>query len=231
MDDVTQDSTDRGRGISLVEALIVLSIFAILVAAIWSVSATAYRDNKNRQLVEQTVQLINNVKTLYQGQTPSTDGFSLNSAIVAGVFPPGMVVQTAPPEIRHAWAQTNSIDISNPGAGLMVLTIDNVPSSACVLLVSRLGGSTEVAQRYGLISIAVNEQTLVPSERPVSPGDAASSCGENNTVNLLPWFGIATAYAKVVTNEDATQDASSLVSNATTHEPNLEKMGIIFAVP
>ncbi len=180
----------KERGISLVEALIVLSIFAILVAAIWATASTAFNNQKKRQLSEQVIQIVNNIKGLYQGQQPSI-GFTTIPAANAGVFPADMVISKTLPDIRHPYATSHAVDITNDNPGKMILQLGNsattgLPQDACVEVLSRLAGTQEGANRIGLTAVSVAGTAIAgfPAS-PISPATAATACNATGNGNYV----------------------------------------------
>ncbi len=182
-------------GISLVETLIVLAIFAILVSAIWMSAATAFSNKKKTQFIGETLQIVTSIRGLFQGhQADSVIGFDTKAAVAAGVFPAEMVVDrnAAPfPDIRHPYATSSSILLGGI-SGAVQLAIGQggtpgkgVPPDACVELLSRLGGSAEAAARMGLVSVTVNgNSTALPL--PISPKMAVDACNQpiNNGMTI-----------------------------------------------
>ena len=195
------------RGFSLAEFSIVLGIMGVVLGALWGVVAIVRENVKRGEMAEQTVAMVNNIRSFYMGQmrlaTPA--GSVAESAVTDHLLRQGILLseqlrdRTAGTWVAdHPWGATGASGAVLANGGIGVSGVDaggvdvsthsfriqlrGLKYSSCVALASRLSGSNPT----GLRTVHING---TPTS-PVTPDVAAANCntapaGTANTLDFL----------------------------------------------
>ena len=174
------------KGFSLVEAAIVLGVVGLVVGGIWVSAAKFYEDYK----VNKTVNDITLIVKKIQGLISIADDFALgnlyvltNTVLQAGAFPKDWIDGST---VKNPFGGNVMIqNFSNPSNPRFDFRLYNVPTSACIQLISKVSalnsrdGVSGNYSSYGLGYIQVyndSTQAWATSSFPVTPDQAESGC-------------------------------------------------------
>ena len=167
----------RTRGVTLIEAAMVLAILAVVVAGIMVFYTNADGSRKTSAAMSELGAIQQAVRSLYAGQATYAGLTALN-LINTDALP---IKMTAGADLRHSLNGTVTVAPANTGGGAgsgFSVAFENIPPDACARLVTQDLGR-------GLFSIVVGGTTrsVVGTPPPFDPQTAATSCtGASNTV-------------------------------------------------
>lgn len=178
---MTTALSPRSRsGFNLVEAAIVLGVIGLVIGGIW-VAASAVQSNiRKTDGSRALIQIVQNVRIMFEGQTPAATG-SINTEVIRANAVPGDFINGT--NILNPW--NGPVTVSLAQAGSQIDSIDvqyaSMPRDVCIELTSR---NTNVSQGSGLTQILINNgsSTVTVNTFPYSPATAATDCLANNTV-------------------------------------------------
>lgn len=175
------------KGLSLIEASMVLALSAIVVSGVMFYYQSASDSNKTQNTVSQVMSVMSAINGLYVGQ-----------ASYAGLSDEVLFNSSAVPE---NYKDKNTRKINNPFGGKLkvaekktgggyTLTLERVPKSSCVNIASmNLGTSLQA------VGVNVRDPNSQPVARPqagqlysgtLTPGNAATHCSqETNDITFL----------------------------------------------
>lgn len=174
------------KGLSLIEASMVLALSAIVVSGVMFYYQSASDSNKTQNTVSQVMSVMSAINGLYVGQ-----------ASYAGLSDEVLFNSSAVPE---NYKDKSSRNINNPFGGKLkvaektgggyTLTLEGVPKSSCVNIASmNLGTSLQA------VGVNVNNRNSQPVTTPrpgqlysgtLTPGNAATHCSrETNDITFL----------------------------------------------
>ena len=157
------------KGLSLIEASMVLALSAIVVSGVMFYYQSASDSNKTQNTVSQVMSVMSAINGLYVGQasyTDLTDAVLYNSSAI-----PDNYKDKTPPQINNPFG--GKLKVASNGGGY-TLTLDGVPKSSCVNIASmNLGTSLQGVGVEVKTSTILQTKTLSGQQNP-SPGDVYS---------------------------------------------------------
>ncbi|WP_202790191.1 type 4 pilus major pilin [Escherichia coli] len=179
------------KGLSLIEASMVLALSAIVVSGVMFYYQSASDSNKTQNTVSQVMSVMSAINGLYVGQasyTGLTDNVLYNSSAV-----PENYKDKSNKTINNPFG--GKLKVAALDAGGYTLTLDGVPQSSCVNIASmNLGTSLQgvgvkVPSSKTLTPKALNGGTPKPGDvysGTLTPANAAILCSEvNNSITFL----------------------------------------------
>jgi prepilin-type N-terminal cleavage/methylation domain-containing protein len=168
------------KGFTLTEIAIVLGIIGLILASIWWAAASTFANQRITHANTAILDIVEGLRTLYS--TSSSTGYAAATLITptvvsAGIIPADLAAGTGPFP-----GGTTGVSATSDGLGFVV-TITAVPQSACVNLLTMLGGVSRDPGLYAASAVA----TAAPAA-----GDA-STTGIPLTVALTPIVALAAA--------------------------------------
>lgn len=165
------DRKRQEKGLSLIEASMVLALSAVVVAGVMFYYQSASDNNKLQAAQAELMGVVSTVNSLYAGQS-TYSGLTTEQIIKGGQLPPSLV-------------DTSSNTIKNPFGGSVAaaaasdvstytLTMQGVPRAPCVSM-----GSTQIGS--SLVQLQVNSKAV-----DLSPASAVAAC-TSDTSNSLVW--------------------------------------------
>ncbi|MTH95488.1 type 4 pilus major pilin [Roseibium sp. RKSG952] len=172
-------SARRKRGVTLIEAAMVLAILAIVVAGIMIFYTNADGSRKTSATISELGAIQQGVRSLYSGQS-SYSGVSNTVLVNTEALPSKMIAGST---IRHSHNGPVTVAAANAGGGTssgFSVVMSNIPSDACSRMVTQDLGR-------GLYSVAVGGTTrsITGTPPPFDPATAGSSCG--SAANTITW--------------------------------------------
>lgn len=178
------------KGLSLIEASMVLALSAIVVSGVMFYYQSASDSNKTQNTVSQVMSVMSAINGLYVGQasyTGLTDNVLYNSSAV-----PENYKDKSNKTINNPFG--GKLKVAALDAGGYTITLDGVPQSSCVNIASmNLGTSLQG------VGVKVTSKTITPkalnggNPKPgdvysgtLTPANAAILCSEvNNSITFL----------------------------------------------
>jgi major structural subunit of bundle-forming pilus len=173
-------SARRKRGVTLIEAAMVLAILAVIIAGIMIFYTNADGSRKTSATVSELGAIQQGIRSLYSGQATFT-GLSDTVLINTEALPSKMISGTT---IRHSHNGTVTVAAANAGGGTasgFSVQMTNVPSDACSRMVTQDLGR-------GLYSVEVGGTTrsIAGTPPPFDPGTAGTACSAS--ANTITWI-------------------------------------------
>ncbi len=168
----------RRRGLTLIEAAMVLVILALVVGAVMLYYQSA---NQNRQISAVAGQLAATqqaVRSAYAGQADLSD---LENTSITRYLPASMVVGGATAttgELRHAFNGRLTVDGRATGGTYFTVTLANIPYDACKRLATMDMGRATLGLAVG--SVATDTSVQAPHSRAA----AETECGTTGTKTM-----------------------------------------------
>lgn len=179
------------KGLSLIEASMVLALSAIVVSGVMFYYQSASDSNKTQNTVSQVMSVMSAINGLYVGQasyTGLTDNVLYNSSAV-----PENYKDKSNKTINNPFG--GKLKVAALDAGGYTLTLDGVPQSSCVNIASmNLGTSLQgvgvkVSSSKTLTPKALNGGNPKPGDvysGTLTPANAAILCSDvNNSITFL----------------------------------------------
>ena len=161
------------RGLTLIEAAMVLPILALVVAGVMLFYQNATTSQKISQAAGQISTIQQAVRSMYAGQSTYA---GLENANIIQALPRSMLVGTD--GLRNAFNGTIVVEPASNGSqsnAAFDITFGGIPSEACVRLATvDLGRSA--------IGIQINTASMISP--PVAPATAQTSCGTGNNSSI-----------------------------------------------
>jgi prepilin-type N-terminal cleavage/methylation domain-containing protein len=168
------------KGFTLTEIAIVLGIIGLILGAIWTAAASVYANQRLTHTNTAILGVAQGIRSLYS--TSSSTGYAAATLITpamvsAGIIPTDLAAGTGP-------FPGGSMGVSATSDGLgFVVSVTAVPQSACINLLTMLGGESRDPGLYAASAVA----TAAPAA-----GDA-STTGSPLTAPITPAVAIAAA--------------------------------------
>lgn len=167
----------KGRkGVTLIEALFVLGIMAVLIGMVMVLLSQTTSSTKTNQLTEEITTIVDAAHQLYQGQ-PAYDS-NVGTAIASSGLLPSRYINSN--TIVSPFGAT--ITLTNTtinGVSAVDFSIPNVPQTTCVKLSTTDFGNGLLNR--GPVSGSSSNSA---SGSPASPSEAATSCTSTNTLTF-----------------------------------------------
>lgn len=173
-------------GFNLVEAAIVLGVVGLVIGGIW-ISANAVQSNLRKSEASRAlIQIVQNVRNMFDGQTPTATG-SINSSVIRARAVPSDFINGS--NIINPWNGAVNVLLAQVGAQVDSIDIqfEAVPRDVCIELTSR---NTNITSGTGLTQITIDNggAPVVVTDFPYLPSTAAADC---LAVNIVTWrFGL-----------------------------------------
>ena len=173
----------RQQGFNLIEAAIVLGVVGLVIGGIWVAAAAVQSNLRESDASKGLLQIVQNVRNLYYGQTPSTTTTTnITTALIsANAIPGDFVVSTT--SARNPFNGAVTVNLTgNPNDTIQVV-FEDVPKDSCIELTSK---NTSLSSGIGLSSIVISDgsTTTTVTTFPYLPTVAATDCGTTNDISL-----------------------------------------------
>lgn len=170
------------RGFTLVELAIVLAIIGLVIAGIWTAAASVARRNRESKASQYLLEIVQNVRNLYAGQSSAT-GLTLANAITAGAIPADMRSGTG---AVNPWNGAIDVATSTTSTSAFDVVYNNVPIASCIgLLTTTSVNSMEI----GLIGLKTTGGTItLPG--PATVATASTACGSGPTTSITWTYNV-----------------------------------------
>ena len=171
----------RQRGFNLIEAAIVLGVVGLVIGGIWVAAAAVQENLRNGDASKGLIQIVQNVRNLYYGQTPTATATITTDLISANAIPSNFISNST--TATNPW--NGAIAVRITGASYDQIQIDyvSVPKSSCIALTSQ---NTNISTGTGLSSVIIDATTggtdATITTFPLTPTTAAADCGSTNTI-------------------------------------------------
>lgn len=193
MVDIMQQKRNKmEKGLSLIEASMVLALSAIVVSGVMFYYQSASDSNKTQNTVSQVMSVMSAINGLYVGQASYaglTDEVLLNSSAV-----PENYKDKTKKKINNPFGGELKVAPTTNGGGY-ILSLNGVPKSSCVNIASMNLGTSLQGVGVGTISAASAPVKLNDKQTPVkntvysgtlTPANAATLCSEaTNNITFL----------------------------------------------
>lgn len=185
--DVLLRKLRKDRGVTLVEVLAGLGIFALVIVGATSLYNVSANQQKSNSLSSGLNGVTTALRNLYSNQanfsglgtTPVTTGAGVQQLITANKVPSNWAVSGATGPIVHPFNGNVAITSVSAGANF-VIGLSAIPQSACVDLLSTQSGITG----YG-VNTAIGTLPTLTAASTVTPADAATACANDTNVVWL----------------------------------------------
>ena len=171
---LTQSNAKSQAGLTLIETLVSLAIFALVVGGALALFGSASSSQTTTQMTSDLTSIRSSTKQLFFGQGGYGSG-ALNAVLVnSDKIPATMTVSTAtPPVITHSQSGTVSVaGIANTNTFTITTTL--ISKAVCIGLVGTPGWT----------SVKVNAlAAMIPATTPITPVIASTNCAaDTNTI-------------------------------------------------
>jgi len=201
-----QSATQRKKGFTLTEIAIVLGIMGLILGAIWTAASSVYANNRQQSASTEVLQVVQATKNLYATQANfGASGTQLTAGVANGGNLPASYVNGS--TILHPWNGTSGIsaghgviyvdsDIATSAGDSLTVTLANVPTTACIALLTNLSGAPgytgNAVTAVGATSAALTEPAaasgITLSTAAVDAGTASGKCSTQKVNNLKIQF-------------------------------------------
>jgi prepilin-type N-terminal cleavage/methylation domain-containing protein len=183
-------------GMTLIETVIVLGVFAVIIAAVWLVVSVVYENVRQTTATRNLQTVVQNMRQLMV-RSPSIDedGTSTNTQLLdrQGAFPVDMRVNQGDcispsfnncGRLNHPWATNTTGTVTTNAIGTNSATFyirfASVPKKACIGLATKLSGG-EISNLEGVV---INGSSFTGTGLPLTVVSANLACnaGANNTI-------------------------------------------------
>ncbi|MBO9428536.1 type 4 pilus major pilin [Sulfitobacter sp. R18_1] len=149
----------KQRGLSLLEAMSVLAIFAFVVAGVMIYLQNAMTNNRQNELMGQVAAIQSTVTSFYAGQSTYT---GLNTALISqsDALPAKMI--GAGNTIKHSFKDDITVT-TGAGNDTYVITANGIPRDACQKIVTMDLGKNMVSMRTSDHAAGVSKQSYTPA--------------------------------------------------------------------
>lgn len=164
------------RGLTLIEAAMVLAILALVVAGVMMFYQNASTNQKITSAASQVSSIQQAVRSMYAGQANYA---GLQNSDIISALPKSMQVGTSD-SLRNAFNGAIVVDSVANGSNAdaaFTIAFSGLPSEACVRL---------AAVDIGRSALSIKIGSGSERQPPVSPGDAQSDCGSGNN-STITW--------------------------------------------
>lgn len=168
----------RQRGLTLIEAAMVLAISTLVIAGIMVFFQSASINAKTNEAMSQLNSLRTTINSLYAGQ-PTYQGLSNELLINSSGVPSKMVSGT---DIISAFSSpviVSDVSVSMGTSNAYSVSFTDVPSEACVAMATKDLGN-------GVVSLDITGTSIMLD--PISIADVNMACNGGGPYNLLWTF-------------------------------------------
>ncbi len=159
------------RGVTLIEAIIFLSILAVVLGVVLSKAGIALSSNRASQSIDAAHVIAASIRSAYQMRTDYT-GLNTRAVINGGMVPEFMVSGN---KISHAWGGDVVIrDKDESGVNGFEIDFQNVPATDCSRFVN---GISVGFQKISVGSTVAKQLTDTGASDPAVVGTACGSTG------------------------------------------------------
>lgn len=170
-----RDQEHRG-GVTLIEALFVLGIMAVLIGMVMVFLSQTTMSTKTNQLSEEISSLVDTAHELYQGQ-PDYSGISASVLAQSGLFPNRWVNSS---NVISPFGATMTISsTSDQGISAFQISIPTVPKPACVKIATTDYGNA-LLSRSPAGGSGENSGSITAAQ-PLTPDQATTECSSSGT--------------------------------------------------
>ena len=162
------------KGFNLVEAAIVLGVIGLVIGGIWVAAAAVQSNLRKSDASKGLIQIVQNVRNLYYGQSPSSTGAITTALINANAMPGDFVNGT---NAVNPWNGAVAVSIAGTSNDQIDVSFAGMPRDGCIELTSR---NTNISTGVGLTQIVIG--TVTVTSFPYLPTTAATDCSTSNTV-------------------------------------------------
>ena len=166
----------RRKGFNLVEAAIVLGVIGLVIGGIWVAAAAVQSNLRKSDASKGLIQIVQNVRNLYYGQSPSATADITTQLINANAIPGNFISGTS---ALNPWNGDITVSIATGAstADSIDVAFEGMPRDACIELTSR---NTNISTGVGLSRLSIGSTNVTAF--PYLPTQAASDCAATNTV-------------------------------------------------
>lgn len=169
------------RGFNLIEAAIVLGVVGLVIGGIWVAAAAVQSNMKKSDASRGLIQIVQNVRNLYYGQSPTATATITNNLIAANAIPGNFVNSTT--SALNPWNGAVTVAIAGASYDQIDVAYATVPKDGCIELTSR---NTNISTGVGLTQILIangtSTVTVASTNFPYLPTAASTDCGATNTI-------------------------------------------------
>lgn len=128
------------RGFTLIEALVVLGIAAIVITAVVMKAGSANNKAKAQNMISDVATMVSDVKNAYSSSSSGYDGLTTTVAVNLKVVAPDLPVSSGKVKDQFPNGEVTIQEGSSPD--FFTITYTNVPSEVCNQVITTLGGAT-----------------------------------------------------------------------------------------
>lgn len=186
-------------GLSLIETVIVLGVFALVVGGIWAAASIVNENARQYQASQQIQTIAQNVRQLY-ARVSDLSGYTPNQDITGTIegqaaFPASMCLTAGCPtnavntDITNGWSGQVHVRAYTANATSFDIQYTGLPLKACIGLAAKLSGGDMV----GLSVVTINNTPFSGIQLPLTVVTAGGACN-NNSNNSVAWtFNLRTS--------------------------------------
>ena len=166
----------KAQGFTLIEALVVLGIAAIVITAVVMKAGSANNKAKAQNMISDVATMVSDVKNAYSSSSSGYDGLTTTVAINLKVVAPDLPISSGKVKDQFPGGEVSILEGSSPD--FFTVTYTNVPSEVCNQVITTLGGAT-------FQSIAVNGTTVYDDGNTsgtalaLTPTNVSTACNTN----------------------------------------------------
>ncbi len=170
------------RGFSLIELSIVLVVAGLVIAGIWIVMSTVNQNAREARLTSQVTEIMGNGRRVFgrASELPNVSGTGpfTRASITAGVFPADMVRNDT--TAIHALGSNAYLAYAFSGTPVLNLTLAGIRADNCSKLVTKVVGSANVREQYGINALIIGATSInLSGDIPVR--DLVNACSSGGT--------------------------------------------------
>ncbi len=175
------------RGFNLIEAAIVLGVIGLVIGGIWVAAAAVQQNLRESDASKGLIQIVQNVRALYYGQSPTATATVTTDLIAANAIPANFIINST--TARNPWNGAVAVRIAGASFDKIEIDYNSVPKESCISLTSK---NTNITTGIGLSQMVIDATTggtdTTVTSFPYLPTSASTNCG---TTNLITWqFGL-----------------------------------------
>lgn len=169
----------KRRGVTLIEALFVLGIMAVLIGMVMVMLSQTNSSNKTNQLSEEITTIVDTAHELYQGQ-PDYNNIDSTTLAKSGLFPNRWVNGSG--LVSPFGAPITLTSVTQNGVAAFKISIPTVPQAACVKIATTDYGNGLLARTP--TGTPSSKSGATATGAPSSPTDATANCSANPTMEF-----------------------------------------------
>lgn len=168
------------RGFNLIEAAIVLGVVGLVIGGIWVAAAAVQSNMKKSDASRGLIQIVQNVRNLYYGQSPTATADITANLVSANAIPGNFINGTG---ALNPWNGAVTVSIAGASFDQIDVAYVGVPKDGCIELTSR---NTNISTGVGLTQIVLDATTggtdATITTFPYLPTTASTQCGATNSI-------------------------------------------------